>query len=701
MFGLSISKYRDLIIAIALFLVLDLGVLLFSFYVSSQIRGDASRINASSEIRMLTQQATKSLLTLKDETVNGLPNQTSIAQLSGLLPIFSGNIAKLKAEFEQSLGDPVQKLLLGNRMADNAAQLTKVSKTWTPLEEALTPVVARADPPLEIVDYATTKAVAVNIKLMLETDDLTSMLEDTAARRATSLQQIQIVGILLAMLNFIFIIFKFLRTLSTGDQKIMTAKHEIDNILTSIQEGLLLVRRDGSISGQHSASLAAILGTPIKPGTHINELLKACLRNKEYEIATEYVDLLLSGKVKASMVKQLNPLLAVRLSVGEQRYATFDFTPVVPLVGAKDVSSQDALLVAVFDVTEKVALEQAVANAKEQAKAEGEILSQILNSEAGAVTEFLRAAQQDLDEVNTALRDVKGNVSGYRTLVGMIFRVIHNIKGQSAMLGLSSIEIEAHRFEDTLVELQRRNSFTGDALIPVSLAMSDLMSRMVNVSQIVDKLSQFGSLGAARSGKEDGAGLAEQPDPIALATRYLSELAQRIAFDEKKEVALNTQFQLPTVLPPKIMKIARDVLPQLVRNAVVHGIEHPDERERLGKPRQGSITLSVSSDSDQDISIHVHDDGRGLSFDAIRNTLSTTGRMSREQIASLTEQQLIAQIFEPGVSTAHVTGLHAGRGVGLDLVKDVVDKAGGRIRVRSRLNGHTEFFLKFPRALFV
>ena len=120
----------------------------------------------------------------------------------------------------------------------------------------------------------------------------------------------------------------------------------------------------------------------------------------------------------------------------------------------------------------------------------------------------------------------------------------------------------------------------------------------------------------------------------------------------------------------------------------------------MGKPRQGSISLSIMQDANQDISIQVRDDGRGLSFDAIRSTLTTTGRMSTEQIASLTEHQLISQIFEPGVSTAHVTGLHAGRGVGLDLVKDVVAKAGGRIRVRSRPNEHTEFTLKFPHATF-
>ena len=698
MLGSSIGKYRDLAIAITLFLVLDLGVLLFSFYVSSQIRGDASRINASSEIRMLTQQATKSLLTLKDETVQGLPNQTSMAQLTAVLPVFNGNLKKLGEEFEQSLADPVQKLLLGNRMGDNGDQLAKVRKTWKPLGEALEPVVVSPTPSLDTVEYAATKAVAVNIKLMAEADDLTQMLEATAAARANSLKQVQIIGIFLAMVNFVFIIFKLLRTLSAGDRKVMAAKHETDNILASIQEGLLLVRRDGTISEQHSMSLSAILGTPIKPGAHVLTLLRECLSEKEYEAAAEYVQLLLGGRVKASMVMQLNPLQEIRLAAGENRYVSFEFTPVVPLAGVVDVASQDALLIAIFDVSERMALEKAVVNAREQVKAEGEILTQILNSEADTVTDFLRGAQRDLDEVNTALRDANGESAAYRKLVDMIFRVIHNVKGQAAMLGLRSVEIDAHRFEDTLVGLQRRNTLSGRDLIPVSLAMSDLLARLQSVDQIADKLSRFASAGQARGEALVQRVEANSADAMVEATGFLSDLAQRIAGDEQKEVVLNTQFESQAALPRRILDIARDVLPQLVRNAVVHGIEVPGERERMGKPRQGSISLSIMRDDNQDISIQVRDDGRGLSFDAIRSTLTSTGRMSAEQIASLTEHQLISQIFEPGVSTAHVTGRHAGRGVGLDLVKDVVAKAGGRIRVRSRPNEHTEFTLKFPHA---
>ena len=79
--SLGIGKYRDLLLAITLFIVLDLGILLFNFFASSQLERDAGRINAAGELRMLTQQMTKAVLTLQAERKGEQPTQTSLAQL--------------------------------------------------------------------------------------------------------------------------------------------------------------------------------------------------------------------------------------------------------------------------------------------------------------------------------------------------------------------------------------------------------------------------------------------------------------------------------------------------------------------------------------------------------------------------------------------------------------------------------------------
>src|SRR5918994_3833695 len=93
---LGLGKYRELLIAILLFIVLDIGILLFNFFASTQLEHDASRINSAGELRMLTQQITKSVLTLQMEKKSEMPTQTSMAQLGQGHAGFVKSLAALK-----------------------------------------------------------------------------------------------------------------------------------------------------------------------------------------------------------------------------------------------------------------------------------------------------------------------------------------------------------------------------------------------------------------------------------------------------------------------------------------------------------------------------------------------------------------------------------------------------------------------------
>ena len=114
----NFGKYRDLVIAIALFLILDLGVLVLNFFASTLIETDAARINIASELRMLSQQMTKPLLTMKEELREQVPIQTSWAQLSEASLQFDRNIASLKQPPVQSTGAHlIGKLFSGDERA--------------------------------------------------------------------------------------------------------------------------------------------------------------------------------------------------------------------------------------------------------------------------------------------------------------------------------------------------------------------------------------------------------------------------------------------------------------------------------------------------------------------------------------------------------------------------------------------------------
>lgn len=126
---------------------------------------------------------------------------------------------------------------------------------------------------------------------------------------------------------------------------------------------------------------------------------------------------------------------------------------------------------------------------------------------------------------------------------------------------------------------------------------------------------------------------------------------------------------------------AQRALVQAVRNAVAHGVESPAERRRLGKPEEGSVTITVTRRG-QEIVFECSDDGRGLDIEAIRRNLRNKGV---ERVAELSEDALVALLTRGGVSTSEtVTGV-SGRGIGLDLIREVAERLGGRLEITHRV----------------
>ncbi|HTA92659.1 MAG TPA: ATP-binding protein [Polyangiaceae bacterium] len=129
-----------------------------------------------------------------------------------------------------------------------------------------------------------------------------------------------------------------------------------------------------------------------------------------------------------------------------------------------------------------------------------------------------------------------------------------------------------------------------------------------------------------------------------------------------------------------------DTVLQLARNSVVHGIEAPEQRAFLGKPELGKVTLSAEQIGEW-LRITVADDGRGADVQRIRELAIAAGAVSEEAAARAKEDDLLALLFLPGLTTHERADLLAGRGLGLDLVQDTIRRLGGTIRLRSRAGG--------------
>jgi chemotaxis family two-component system sensor histidine kinase/response regulator PixL len=152
-----------------------------------------------------------------------------------------------------------------------------------------------------------------------------------------------------------------------------------------------------------------------------------------------------------------------------------------------------------------------------------------------------------------------------------------------------------------------------------------------------------------------------------------------------------------TLIDRTILESLSDPLLHLFRNAFDHGIENPELRKALGKPPQGTITISAATIRNHTV-IQIQDDGAGINLDKIRTLVHQMG-LDEDAIAKATEEELLNLIFEPGFSTAEHKSDLSGRGVGMDIVKTQVQQLQGDLKVSTKAGEGTTFIITVPMTL--
>ncbi|WP_344620266.1 chemotaxis protein CheW, partial [Dactylosporangium salmoneum] len=155
-----------------------------------------------------------------------------------------------------------------------------------------------------------------------------------------------------------------------------------------------------------------------------------------------------------------------------------------------------------------------------------------------------------------------------------------------------------------------------------------------------------------------------------------------------------------TELDRSLLEAVKDPLTHLVRNAVDHGIETPEDRVAAGKPAEGTLTLRAYHEGGHVI-VEVRDDGAGIDPDKIARIAVEKGLVSRDQLAAMDRREVLALVFRPGFSTAKAVTNVSGRGVGMDVVKTNIERIGGAVDVDSVVGQGTTWRLTIPLTLAI
>jgi two-component system chemotaxis sensor kinase CheA len=317
---------------------------------------------------------------------------------------------------------------------------------------------------------------------------------------------------------------------------------------------------------------------------------------------------------------------------------------------------------------------------------------------ASAMTvDTVRLSVQSLDAMLLQVEEILSEKSASRRLAGELKETVALFaQWKKEWTGLRLTMLEATKLP--------RGRPGGDRRAPAPL-MQFLERNESQIGLIETKLAEAGKAAA-----QEAHGIALKVDRLLYDVKQILMLqcgsllrlfpgmVRRLAREQGKEVELVIRGDELTV-DRRILEELHDPLLHLLRNCIDHGIEKPEDRMAAGKPGRASILLSVTPGEGDKVEFSIADDGAGISAQKLAAATIKLGLLSPERAAAAGEAELLPMIFQSGLSTSSMITELSGRGLGLAIVREKVERLGGSVAVESRAGRGTTFRLVVPLTL--
>lgn len=476
--------------------------------------------------------------------------------------------------------------------------------------------------------------------------------------------------------------------------------NDIANMMANMHQGLFTITEGGLVHKEYAAYLEQIFETDRIAGRNVNDLLFANstlgsdVRDQSITAVDAIVgeDAMMYDFNSHCLVKEMT----VKMEDGREKILELDWDPIV---SEEDVVEK--LMITVRDVTEVRKLELEA----EGQKRELELIGEVLAIDANKFSAFLRGSKQFMNACEQAIRN---NNEKSQDVIAELFRNMHTVKGNARTYGLSHITNVVHEAESTYDSLRRDENaeWDQDKLLGELREAQDMLAGYETIFR--DKLGRDGE--TSRGISLDPERVASWLDSIRALTEdkmdsevkhVVSEAYNMLLSIESKPLSEVIQEPVqsvasiaeqlgkpaPTVsiddgeifIDGRVHSMMNNIFTHVLRNAVDHGIEKPEEREEKGKNAEGTITINTVA-GDESASLVVSDDGRGLALHKVRELAIERGIITEADV--LSDQQIADLIFTSGFSTAEQLTDVSGRGVGMDAVKDFLEKEGGQIEIK-------------------
>ena len=462
------------------------------------------------------------------------------------------------------------------------------------------------------------------------------------------------------------------------DMTHLAERDEIAAMKDSMKIGLFFMDRNYVIQDHYSQYLEEMLSEKDLFGKLFTDIIADSVSSSELKSIKDYFGMVTERTYDQDMLDDINPLNElhyVNARTGNRKVFQFSFGTVERGQG------EVFLLVTVYDITAKVILQQKLA--EEEAKRQEEMQSffELVQVEPDVFSDFSEDMEYEFDNIDKILKNQ--DFSAHDVLV-KVYQSVHAIKSNAVILGLNVFGNKVHNLESKIKKLRE---IEGDVpfaeMLNLTMEIEKIAREKDGFRDILDKLQSYGR---SSGGKRQN---------VKVLTESLAKAASKASEDMEKRVRFVVDDIEPEAIDKGPRRVIKEILTQLVRNSVVHGIEKPDDRKAKGKKEIGFIRLSIKmTDDHENINIKLSDDGKGLDYKKISEKAISSKMIKKEDADN--KDALIKAIFAPGFSTADIEGVHAGRGIGLNLVRDRVKEINGSIKLRSETDKGIVFFVSIP-----
>ncbi len=687
------QKIRKMIgpeaILIAVFVLLSSGLYFGASHFGGVIQTNGTVVQIAGRMRL----EINSLYRWLAEAETADPNRqvTAIEQLHGVADQVDALLNSLISGGSVQIGPGIVLETQPDFVPSDAAPIPpQIERIWRPVKGSIDALdelegAALNDRLLEAVEQAR----AVEDALLGQSSRLLGVVSADSFTNANRLQMVQVTGAVLGVGFFLLLIWLYSRQL----RRFRAAKRETDEILETVTSGLFLLDRNYRLGDQHSAQLEYILQRDGLAGIDFTRMLSEMVDEETLKTTRDYLDLLFSERVEESLISTLNPLDRVRVRLPtesgrfEERYLEFSF---------RRVFADDKLLhllVSVNDVTDRVRLGAELDEIKENQDRQTERLLELLVSlfklDHSMLNDTLNRWHSLMRQANSALEESNTRKAGLVSLIDEVFRPMHTVKSEAAGLGLDFLSQRAAAVENAIAELRSIDPLTGNDFLPATVRLEELFAQFSVVRRIIERLHAQG-VTRIEDGHPGGS-LDARPSLISILQRLVRQLTDEL--DIRAE--LRIQGLDDDVLGDEIREPLRDILVQLIRNSCAHGIEAPEERRSHGKPEMATLDIRLQRNEEtRNYELVFRDDGRGINFDAITCKATEMGLLEPDDNPD--RAHIFKLMFHPGLSTANEIRSDSGQGVGMDIVRDAINRLGAKIQIGTQDGVHTTFKLAIP-----